>query len=430
MLAGRAPLAAPPEPRSASRSTCDEQAREAAARARHRDRGRAARAPPAPPPRSPERRPIAGAGGGGGGHHRRARVERPGSADAQPPPAKRVEARVFDESGPLVAVWFNQPWVARRAARRARTAAPREAEEARNEFWVTSSSRATAAGAPVHTLGLVPVYPAHRGPAAGRGCASWPGRVRERVHDASSRCPRACASRSGWRSARPRSRRRTSRSSEDDERRRAPPARVRGAVPAPARRGRAPPARAARGQAVARARRPPGELVDRWRWSLPFELDGRPADARSSDIDADLAARAADAAPADGRGGVRQDGGRAARDAPRGRERRPGRADGAHRDAGRAAPRARSTRLLGGLRADRAARPAPRPRRGGASCSTRLASGELSLLVGTHALIEDAVEFRELAVVRGRRAAPLRRAPAGARSTRRRPTGWRRTRST
>ena len=26
---------------------------------------------------------------------------------------KRVEARVFDESGPLVAVWFNQPWIAR-----------------------------------------------------------------------------------------------------------------------------------------------------------------------------------------------------------------------------------------------------------------------------------------------------------------------------
>ena len=42
----------------------------------------------------------------------------------------------------------------------------------------------------------------------------------------------------------------------------------------------------------------------------------------------------------------------------------------------------------------------------------RLASGELSLVVGTHALIEDAVEFRDLAVVRGGRAAPLRRAPA------------------
>ncbi|MBA3839716.1 MAG: ATP-dependent DNA helicase RecG, partial [Thermoleophilaceae bacterium] len=26
---------------------------------------------------------------------------------------KRVEARVADESGPLLAVWFNQPWIAR-----------------------------------------------------------------------------------------------------------------------------------------------------------------------------------------------------------------------------------------------------------------------------------------------------------------------------
>ena len=26
---------------------------------------------------------------------------------------KRVEARVMDETGPMVAVWFNQPWLAR-----------------------------------------------------------------------------------------------------------------------------------------------------------------------------------------------------------------------------------------------------------------------------------------------------------------------------
>ena len=42
----------------------------------------------------------------------------------------------------------------------------------------------------------------------------------------------------------------------------------------------------------------------------------------------------------------------------------------------------------------------------------KLASGELRLLVGTHALIEDAVEFDRLARRRGRRAAPLRRQPA------------------
>ncbi len=47
----------------------------------------------------------------------------------------------------------------------------------------------------------------------------------------------------------------------------------------------------------------------------------------------------ADAAAADGRGRLRQDGGRAVRAAARGRARLPGGADGAHRDAGRAALR-------------------------------------------------------------------------------------------
>ena len=42
----------------------------------------------------------------------------------------------------------------------------------------------------------------------------------------------------------------------------------------------------------------------------------------------------------------------------------------------------------------------------------KLASGELSLLVGTHALIEDPVRFAAARGRGGRRAAPLRRAPA------------------
>ena len=45
-------------------------------------------------------------------------------------------------------------------------------------------------------------------------------------------------------------------------------------------------------------------------------------------------------------------------------------------------------------------------------CLGRLASGELGLVVGTHALIEPAVEFDRLGALRGRRAAPLRGAPA------------------
>ena len=42
----------------------------------------------------------------------------------------------------------------------------------------------------------------------------------------------------------------------------------------------------------------------------------------------------------------------------------------------------------------------------------KLATGELKLLVGTHALIEDAGRVRPAGGRRGRRAAPLRRQPA------------------
>ena len=58
---------------------------------------------------------------------------------------------------------------------------------------------------------------------------------------------------------------------------------------------------------------------------------------RSREIDGDLARDGADAAAAAGRRRLRQDGGRALRAAARGRERAAGRADGADRDARRAA---------------------------------------------------------------------------------------------
>ena len=77
--------------------------------------------------------------------------------------------------------------------------------------------------------------------------------------------------------------------------------------------------RAARAGARGRSRR--AELVDRWRWSLPFELTERPGRG-VGEIDADLGARAADAAAADGRGRERQDRRRPGRDAARRRERR------------------------------------------------------------------------------------------------------------
>ena len=86
------------------------------------------------------------------------------------------------------------------------------------------------------------------------------------------------------------------------------------------------------------------------------------------------------------------------RDAARRRARQAGRADGADRDAGRAALRdaAGAAARRGGAR-----RAADRLHAGGAGAPTSWASsrrGELSLVVGTHALIEDAVVFDRLAV--------------------------------
>ncbi len=75
---------------------------------------------------------------------------------------KRVEARVFDDSGPLVAVWFNQPWVARQLGEGALVLLHGKLRQ-RNQFWVTEHELMGNGDAPVHTLGLVPVHPATQG---------------------------------------------------------------------------------------------------------------------------------------------------------------------------------------------------------------------------------------------------------------------------
>ena len=49
---------------------------------------------------------------------------------------KRVEARVFDETGPLVAVWFNQPWLARDLTEGTHVLLHGKLRQ-RNQFWVT-----------------------------------------------------------------------------------------------------------------------------------------------------------------------------------------------------------------------------------------------------------------------------------------------------
>ena len=75
---------------------------------------------------------------------------------------KRVEARVFDETGPLVAVWFNQPWLARQLTEGSQVLLHGKLRR-RGEFWVTEHELAGQGDAPVHTVGLVPVHPATAG---------------------------------------------------------------------------------------------------------------------------------------------------------------------------------------------------------------------------------------------------------------------------
>jgi ATP-dependent DNA helicase RecG len=74
----------------------------------------------------------------------------------------RVEARVADASGPALAVWFNQPWVARQLAPGA-SVLLRGALKRRNEFHVREWEQVDNGDGPVHTLGRVAVYPAAHG---------------------------------------------------------------------------------------------------------------------------------------------------------------------------------------------------------------------------------------------------------------------------
>ena len=192
--------------------------------------------------------------------------------------AKRVEARVFDESGPLVAVWFNQPWIARELTE-ARRAASRQARQC-NQFWV-KNHELLERDAPSTRVGRVPVHPAtqghHPAPVAGARQRSAP--LARAARRAAAR--RGFGSRRGCPSARPRSTPSTSRTTEDDEQ----AARRRLAfeelfllqLAVAGRR------RARREGRQARPLAARGVLVDRWRWSLPFELTGDQAQRHRGD---------------------------------------------------------------------------------------------------------------------------------------------------
>jgi ATP-dependent DNA helicase RecG len=304
---------------------------------------------------------------------------------------KRVEARVFDQSGPLVAVWFNQPWIARQLGEGAQVLLHGKLRR-RNEFWVTEHEVFGDGGAPVHTVGLVPVHPATEGitPARLRQLAwdSYPRffdvveplparlRVEERLPDrpASLATAHFPDREQDERDARRRlafeellllqlavaGRRRTRR-----EGRRARPLAARGV------------------------------MVDRWRWSLPFELTGDQIRA-TEEIDRDIAGERPMQRLLMGEVGsgktvcalhamlrAVENGAQAALMAPT-----ETLAEQHHRTL---------DSLLGGqlpLELLTGSTPAGRRR----DLLARLGSGQLQLVVGTHALIEDTVEFRDLAL--------------------------------
>ena len=285
---------------------------------------------------------------------------------------KRVEARAADESGPLLAVWFNQPWIARQLGEGSSVLLHGRLRR-RGEFWV-SEHEPLGEDAPVHTVGLVPVHPATEGLSAGRLRALvWDARGRFLLTPeplpATLRVSEALPERAG----RPRGR----------------------ALPGRARRTRTGPG----GGSPSRS-----SCCSSWRWpgggaragrraaparSMPaagggplalvaaLRAHGRPESGALAEIDEDLAPRPADAAPADGRGRRREDRRCAARDAAGRGERRPGRADGAHRDAGGAAPPRRSTGSWAAHCRWSCSR-APRPPRGAAICSGRSARARSS----------------------------------------------------
>ena len=305
---------------------------------------------------------------------------------------KRVEARVFDESGPLLAVWFNQPWVARQLGEGAMVLLHGKLRQ-RNQFWVTEHELIGNGEAPVHTLGLVPVHPATQGVS--------PARLRQLVSEARSRMlaviePLPARLRVEEHLAeRPAAIEAVhfpvSEEDERDARRRLAFEELFLLQLAVAGRRRA--RREGRRARPVEAR---GVVVDRWRWSLPFELTGDQQRA-IEEIDADIAQerpmqRLLMGEVGSGKTVVAlaamlravENGAQAALMAPT-----ETLAEQHHRTL---------DSLLGG--------PLPVELLTGSTSAARrrelldrLANGQLQLVVGTHALIEEPVEFRDLAVV-------------------------------
>ncbi|HEV7847326.1 MAG TPA: ATP-dependent DNA helicase RecG [Thermoleophilaceae bacterium] len=305
---------------------------------------------------------------------------------------KRVEARVFDATGPLVAVWFNRPWIARELTEGTQVLLHGKLRQ-RNQFWVTDHELLSNGSAPVHTVGLVPVHPATKGitPQQLRAFAS---RARPRMLAAPEPLPARLRIEEGL-AERPAALGAVHFPSTEEEER---DARRRLAFEelfllqlavAGRRRSR-------REGRLARPLEARGVVVDRWRWSLPFELTGDQLKA-IEEIDADLGRerpmqRLLMGEVGSGKTAVAlaamlravENGAQAALMAPT-----ETLAEQHHRTL---------DSLLGGpLPVELLTGSTPAGRR--RELLDRLSNGQLQLVVGTHALIEDTVEFRDLAVV-------------------------------
>jgi len=304
---------------------------------------------------------------------------------------KRVEAKVFDETGPALAVWWNQPWIAGKLGEGAAVLLHGR-KKRRNEFWVDEYELLGQGTAPVHTVGLVPVHPATYGLSAGalrdlvwKDCKlirhvvePLPAalRVAERLPDRSAAIAAAHFP-----------------DGEDE----AEGARGRLAfeelfllqLAVTGRR------RSRRGRRAAAALEATGAVVDRWRERLPFELTGDQRRA-CAEIDGDLAKSRPMQRLLMGEVGS---GKTAVALAAMLRAVENGRQGALMAPTETLAEQHLATidSLLGGtvpVELLTGSTTAVRRR----DLLARLASGELALVVGTHALIENSVEFRDLAV--------------------------------
>ena len=305
---------------------------------------------------------------------------------------KRVEARAADASGPVLAVWFNQPWIARQLGEGTQVLLHGRLRK-RGEFWVTEHEALGGEGVPVHTVGLVPVHPATEGLSSGRlRSLVWDARgrflltpeplpARLRVDE---RLAERAAALAGAHFP-------DSESDEEGARHRLAFEELLLLQLALAGRRRA-----NRNTRQARSLAARGVVVDRWRWSLPFELTGDQKKAMA-EVDEDLARERPMQRLLMGEVGAGktvvalhamlravENGAQAALMAPT-----ETLAEQHHRTLDRLLGGAIPLELLTG------STPAGRRR----DLLGALGSGALQLVVGTHALIEDSVEFRDLAVV-------------------------------